>query len=352
MSAKISLKKNLVKYLVCPICRNDLSLKIGKKNHDEVLNGSLSCSRRHRFEISDGVPRFVVDKSKIFVKTEYAFSLKWKKFSKAFLHKNWYNRDKKWFLNRYGWKRISTLNKFLEDKGNILDAGTGIGNSAELLSYHKNNLVFAIDASESVNFAYKKFGNLPNVHFLQADLRQLPFKEKFFNYINSDQVLHHTTNTETSFKYLTKFLKKGGYISFYVYKKKGPIREFSDDFIRSKTVEMSPNDCLEVCKEITLLGKSLSEIKKKIRIQRDMPLLNIKAGTYDVQRFIHWNFMKCYWSEDRDFQRSLGNNFDWYYPKLAFRHSSDEVKKWCKDVKIKITNFQEIYSGISVLGKK
>jgi hypothetical protein len=62
--------------------------------------------------------------------------------------------------------------------------------------------------------------------------------------------------------------------------------------------------------------------------------------------------MKCYWSEDGDFQRSLGNNFDWYYPKLAFRHTPEEVKTWCKDIKIKIVHFEEIYSGISVLGKK
>lgn len=346
------MKIDLVQYLVCPICRKGLSLKIVKKNNDEILSGSLRCPTGHRFRIWGGIPRFVFDKSESFVKTEYAFSLKWKKFSKAFLHKNWYNRDKKWFLNRYGWKKISKFYKFVKDKEKILDAGTGIGNSAELLSHYQNNTVFAIDASESVNFAYKKFGNIPNIHFLQADLRQLPFRKGFFNYINSDQVLHHTTNTEASFKYITKFLKKDGCISFYVYKKKGPIREFSDDFIRSKTVEMSPNDCLEVCKEITFLGKSLSELKKKIRIQRDIPLLNIKAGTYDVQRFIHWNFMKCYWSEDRDFQRSLGNNFDWYYPKLAFRHTPEEVKRWCKDVKIKIVNYQEIYSGISVLGKK
>jgi len=337
---------------MCPICRSDLNLKILKRNEDEIISGSLRCIKRHAFKITKGVPRFVFDKSKNFVKTELAFSLKWKKFNKSYFHKNWYNSEKRWFLNRYGWKSISDFHKFLKNKEKVLDAGTGIGNSAKLLSYDNNTIVFAIDASESVDFAYEKFGGALNIHFLQADLRQLPFKEGFFKYINSDQVLHHTKNTETSFKYLIKFLKKGGFISFYVYKKKGPMREFADDFIRSKTVDMSTDECIKVCKEMTLLGKSLAELKKKIKIPRDIPLLNIKAGVYDLQRFIHWNFIKCYWSEDGDFQRSLGNNFDWYFPKLAFRHTPNEVKKWCKDVKIKIVNFQEIYSGISVLGKK
>ncbi len=41
-------------------------------------------------------------------------------------------------------------------------------------------------------------------------------------------------------------------------------------------------------------------------------------------------------------------NFDWYYPKFAYRHTPDEVQKWYRDTKIKITSFKEIESGISV----
>ena len=187
---------------------------------------------------------------------------------------------------------------------------------------------------------------------MQADLRQLPFKKSFFDYVYSDQVLHHTKNTETSFKYLTKFLKKDGHISIYVYNKKAPIREFSDDYIRSKTTKMSVSDCVEFSKDMTILGKSLSNLKKTITIPRDIKLLNIKAGTYDVQRFIYWHFLKCFWAEDGDFERSVGVNFDWYYPKFAYRHTPDEVRKWYRDTKIKITSFKEIESGISVTGKK
>ena len=111
-------------------------------------------------------------------------------------------------MERFGWKTTSVFNKFLQTRTRILDAGTGVGNSAKLFSSNPKANVFAIDASESVIFAYKKYGNLTNVHFLQADLRQLPFQKSFFDYIYSDQVLHHTKNTGTSFKYLVKFLTK------------------------------------------------------------------------------------------------------------------------------------------------
>ena len=116
-----------------------------------------------------------------------------------------------------------------------------------------------------MDFAYKKYGKLSNVHFLQADLRQLPFKKSFFDYIYSDQVLHHTKNTGTSFKYLTKFLTINGHISIYVYNKKAPVREYVDDYIRNKTVKMSVKDCTEFSKQMAFLGKSLSQLKKKIK---------------------------------------------------------------------------------------
>jgi len=346
------LKDKLTKFLVCPKCRTNFILKTVEKSSNEIIEGSLVCQNNHKFKITKGIPRFVIDSSKDFRKTEDAFSSKWKKYHKSYHEKKWYNFQKNWFLERFGWNSINNFNKFLSTRNFILDAGTGIGNSAKLLSANKNAQVFALDASESIDFAYKRYGKIPNVHFLQADLRELPFKKGFFNYIYSDQVLHHTKNTETSFKYLTKFLVPAGCISIYVYNKKAPIREFADDYIRSKTVNMSTKGCIDFSKDMTYLGRSLAQLKKKIIIPRDIPLLNIKAGTYDVQRFIYWHFLKCFWAEDGDFERSVGVNFDWYYPKFAYRHTPDEVRKWYKDSKIMITHFKEIESGISVTGKK
>ena len=103
---------------------------------------------------------------------------------------------------------------------------------------------------------------------------------------------------------------------------------------------------------MALLGKSLSKLNKKIKIHSDIPVLGIKAGVYDVQRFIYWNFLKCWYSDDVPFEQSIATNFDWYFPKYAYRHTPKEVKKWFKDVKLKITHFNEIDSGINVIGIK
>ena len=316
------------------------------------MDGLLVCDNKHKFKINKGIPRFVVDKEKNFVKTEDAFSSKWEKYNTYYHDKKWFLKQQNWFVSRFGWKTLKNLNNFLKTRHRILDAGTGIGNSAKLFSANPKAEIFAIDASSSIDFAYKRYGNVSNVHFLQADLRNLPFRKNFFDFICSDQVLHHTKDTETSFKYLTKFLENKGLISIYVYNRKGPMREFADDYIRSRTIKMSEKECVEFSKDMTYLGRSLAKLKKKITIPRDIELLKIKAGTYDVQRFFYWNFLKCFWAEDGNFERSVGVNFDWYFPKFAYRHTPKEVNKWFSDVNVKITHFNEIESGISVTGTK
>ena len=346
------MKSALVEHLVCPTCRKNFTLKITKKSKEEILEGHLICVNKHKFKITKGIPRFVTDLTKDFVKTEDAFSSKWRTHHKNHQAKDWTKFQHKWFLDRFGWKSITQFNNFLKDKQYVLEAGTGVGNTAKILSINPTSQVFAIDASESIDFAYKKYGKTPNLHFLQADLRELPFKNKFFDYILSDQVLHHTKNTSTSFKYLTKFLAPKGYISIYVYNKKAPIREYADDHIRNTTVNMSVKDCMEFSKDMALLGKSLSKLNKKITIPRDIAILGVKAGTYDVQRFIYWHFLKCFWDPSDNFERSVGVNFDWYSPKYAYRHTPTEVKKWYKDSKLEINHFKEIESGISVTGHR
>jgi len=337
---------------VCPKCKSKFHLKSEKQQKNEILKGILICSKNHKFPIFNGVPRLVIDKEKNFEKTETAFSSKWKNFNKSYHNKRWYDKQRKWFLDRFGWITVSKFLKFLNKCEYILDAGTGVGNSAHWFSANKNALVFAIDASESVIFANKKYGKISNIHFLQADIRQLPFKKNFFSFICSDQVLHHTKDTKTSFINLTKHLKKNGLISIYVYKKKGPIREFSDDYVRDIMINKSEKECLKFSKSMAVLGRSLSKLNKKITIPEDIPTLKIKSGTYDLQRFIYWNFLKCWWSDDVLFEQSIATNFDWYYPKYAYRHTPDEVKKWFKDVKIKIFHFNEIESGINITGIK
>lgn len=115
---------------------------------------------------------------------------------------------------------------------------------------------------------------------------------------------------------------------------------------------MATKEAIAFSKAITLLGKNLAKLKSRFTVSEDIPLLGIKKGQYDIQRFIYYHMLKCFWAENSDYNISLAVNFDWYYPKYAFRHTVEEVKKWFADQHLKIIHTNEIESGISVMGKK
>jgi hypothetical protein len=80
----------------------------------------------------------------------------------------------------------------------------------------------------------------------------------------------------------------------------------------------------------------------------DIPMLNIKGGNYDLQRFIYWNFIKCFWRDDWGIKVSDATNFDWYSPSNAKRYSEEEFKKMIEDNTLDIVTFHKeeaCYSG-------
>jgi hypothetical protein len=103
----------------------------------------------------------------------------------------------------------------------------------------------------------------------------------------------------------------------------------------------------EMAEQLTELGKRLSELEVKF-ISPDIPLLGIKGGEYDIQRFIYWNFIKCFWKDDWGFDLSKSTNFDWYAPSNAKRFSKNEFLKMVSDSNLTIQYLHEeeaCYSG-------
>ena len=104
------MKQKLIDFLVCPTCRHSINIKIKKKIRKEIIEGTIICDHcKDNFKITNGIPRFVVDQTKDFVKTEAAFSSKWQKHHKNHQEKDWVDFQRKWFLDRYGWKTVENF---------------------------------------------------------------------------------------------------------------------------------------------------------------------------------------------------------------------------------------------------
>ena len=71
---------------------------------------------------------------------------------------------------------VEKFNKFYEIQKNTVLRGRYWNWKYSKIYYLSNknaSTVFAIDASESIDFAFKKYGKKSNLHFLQADLSQV-----------------------------------------------------------------------------------------------------------------------------------------------------------------------------------
>jgi len=317
--------RQLFSMLTDPESGGTLRLEISRIDNEEVLEGNLATRDGRIFPIHHGIPSFVPEEVAA-RQTTRSFAQKWAKHHYYREHTNRFYTE--WYLQRYGFYEISTLQEFLRGTNRILDAGTGAGRDAANFVKLCDADVFAIDTSmEALEIARKNIAE-PRVHFVHADLHMLPFPDEFFDFINCDQVIHHTPDPRAAFEILSRKLKPGGRICCYVYRKKGPIREFTDDLVRAQISKLSADEALQQCEAITRFGQKLAELKLNVEVEEDIPALGISRGVVDIQRLFHWNIFKCFWNDEFDFFTNNIINFDWYHPEFCFRFKPDDFRSW------------------------
>lgn len=257
-----------------------------------------------------------------------------------------------WILNRNGWNDLSQLQSFLKEKKRILDAGCGNGRVTKLLRDNSPTTteVVGIDLVAH-KVAEENLANDDNVYFYEKDLLNDLSDLGVFDFIYSQEVLHHTKNPKEAFKNLVSILAADGTIAIYVYKKKAPIREYTDDYIRDLIRNYSYDEAMKVSDDITKLGKVLSELNINLDIP-EIKELGIQAGNYSIQRFFYHFFMKCYWNNDLPFDANSAINYDWYHPQDCSRHTMEEIMQWFEKSNLKVTHAYEDFYGITMHGKK
>jgi SAM-dependent methyltransferase len=241
----------------------------------------------------------------------------------------------------------------LNNKKTILDAGCGNGRVTALLAMNAtlDAKITGIDLT-AADVAAENLHGIKNTSFYTKDLMEDNSDLGKFDFIYCQEVLHHTNNPFQSFSNLVKYnLSEKGTIAIYVYKKKAPVREFTDDFIRDKIANMPYEEVMKHCDQITKFSKNISEQKQEFYCP-EIELLGIPAGNYTPQRFMYHFFMKCFWNEELDFEQNSAINYDWYHPQNCTRHSMDEVKGWFTANPLKITHAYEDFYGITMHGIK
>jgi SAM-dependent methyltransferase len=348
------MRNELLEVLVDPVSGKRLQFEVDDERDGDVVAGTL-VAEESTYPIVDGIPRFVLTEDQGQRQTESSFGYKWTKLD-SFGSEGMKDELYAWFLRRYGFGSAEEMRSWFGARRRTLDAGCGAGFSTtswmdERWSDGTSEWVGA-DISAAIDVARDRLGRFPGTHFVQADVLQLPFRPESFDAIISEGVLHHTPSTERAMKSLVPLLAPGGELMFYVYRRKAPIREFTDDYVREKIAEMAPEEAWEALRPLTRLGQALAELEAEVEVPEDVPLLGINAGRYDVQRLIYWNVAKLFWNPKMTFEENNHLNFDWYAPTYAHRHTEDEVRGWCADERLEITHFDVDDAGFTVRATK
>lgn len=286
-------------------------------------------------------------------KTNETFSDKWTRFKNYGLEPQHQEFLYGWFMKKFNLATIEELKAFHAKRKRILECGPGSGFNSRFMAEQTSGEVFALDISAAAITTYENTRDLPNCTVVQADLMEAPFLDNYFDFIIADGVLHHTPDTRLAVEALYKKLQPGGQFFFYIYKKMGASRYFTDGHIRENFMKLSPDECYAACEGLTELGRELSRLNAKITLEKPIPVLGIPAGTHDVQRLIYYNWVKCFWNEAFDFETNNMVNFDWYHPHNAWQHTQEEAEGWLRDLGAKEWQINDANpNGISVLVTK
>jgi len=259
------------------------------------------------------------------VNTTSAFSDKWTSLDQDPTDtEGWKQAQFRWYLDCYGYASEEELADSLSGFSTILDAGCGPGHKAAWLArLCPEATVVAMDLSDSVFLAARRYADRTNMRFIHGDIASTPFRDSTFDFVNCDQVLHHTEDPPRTLQEFRRIVRAGGVLHTYVYARKALPRELLDDHFRKHSSDLSREQLWALSEQLTQLGKTLSDLNVTIDVP-DIPELGIIGGRMDLQRFVYWNFLKCFWNPEHGLDGSRMVNFDWYSPGTAFRYSREE----------------------------
>jgi uncharacterized protein YbaR (Trm112 family)/SAM-dependent methyltransferase len=193
----------------------------------------------------------------------------------------------------------------------VLEVGIGIGSIADYVARTQECELVGVDLSHAVDAAFAPFGNNGFLHIVQASAFQLPFRERSFDFVYSQGVLHHTHSTKAAFECISQLPTIGGRLFVWVY---SPADE-------TRTLQRRVLMRLE-----TVVRPFCSRLPDRLQAIALLPFVplyllhqNILRGEAGPQ------YVKYGWREAMHAAR------DRFTPRFAHRHSEEEVAGWFRE---------------------
>lgn len=261
----------------------DSGTRLGYNAADQTLSSETNAV----WKVVDGIPRFVSDQHL------ESFGRQWTRYEVA--HDE---EDRATFEAKTG---VSLR----ELKGlRILDAGCGGGRYARICGA-AGAVVVGADHTRAVDKAKSLCADLPNVGFVQADLKHLPLEHEAFDFVFSIGVMHHDTDTRKVFDAVARMVRPGGRYSVWLYRRNQWWQELINSGLRQLTTRL-PHSLLEpACHSGAVVG--------------GIPVIN-----RTLNKIVNF-------SAHPNYQNRVCDTFDWWAPEYQHHHTTEELLGWFRD---------------------
>lgn len=237
----------------------------------------------------------------------------------------------------------------------ILDVGcgSGIAGRAFFGNAINRNLYYCIDPSDALDRAQAEFARLGlSAVFRRWTIGELPAQQLQADYVFCPGVLHYTPNMLFALHDLAAVLRDGGELITWIYKKQPRLRAATDACLREYFSKMPAEEALRRMEPLTKLGIALGELKQTITVPEDIFYLGIKAGTYDLQRFIYYHILKLFYHPDLPFVRHNVNNWNAYFPSPVHFLDPQTIYDYVEDAGFRVHQWREHGNGIAIIAHK
>ncbi len=274
--------------LYCPNCGAEIEFPAQPTAPDATAAAELQCSGcERRWPVVGGIPRFVEQDHLA------SFGLQWNTWDVA--HDD---EDRATFQAKTGLDLSQVAGQ------RILDAGCGGGRYCKVAG-EAGASVWGADHSSAVNKAAELCGHLPDVRFVQADLKQLPFAPASFDAAFSIGVMHHDTATRPVFDAVAKMVKPGGTLSVWLYRRNQWWQEAINNALRRRTTRW-PDERLQRWSRVGAWLGGLPVINRTLN-----KVVNFSAHP--------------------DRENRICDTYDWYAPEYQHHHTTEELCDWFRD---------------------
>ncbi|MFY9251861.1 MAG: class I SAM-dependent methyltransferase [Fuerstiella sp.] len=255
--------------------------------YDEQQQLVTSAGNAASWKVIDSIPRFVDDQHL------KSFGDQWTTYEVAHV-----DEDQATFTAKTG----MPLNQLAGLR--VLDAGCGGGRYSKICG-ETGATVIGADHSRAVDKARQLCSGLPDVRFVQADLKQLPLEPASFDFVFSIGVMHHDSNTRNVFDAVAKLVKPGGRYSVWLYRRNQWWQEAINSGLRAMTTRLPAVMLKPFCHLGAVLG--------------GIPLVNRTANKL-VNFSAHPNY-----------ENRVCDTFDWWAPQYQYHHTESELLSWFGD---------------------